>query len=172
VLRANQQIESGSRCSHPAAFISLPTGDSIPVFRAQYPVARHLRPMVTEKVNEWYAKGVTTLSPHNNAWNSSIIIARKKDAQGNWCKYRICIDPRHVNALLPECNLPIPIFSELFRKLEGFKIASALDLESSYHQFTVEELDRMKTACTWDGLLLKLNLLLSPFFSLVDLFPT
>ena len=151
-LNAHDKLDPRRRCTHKASIVHLKTGSASPIFRNQYPVPRSLNPVVQQQVDEWLALGVIIPCPHGCPWNSPLLVVRKKDAKGEWSKYRICIDPRPINTLLPDCDLALPTFSELFRRLEGFAIASALDLASSFTQFTIAKMDRIKTAFTWGGI--------------------
>jgi hypothetical protein len=54
-----------------------------------------------------------------------------------------------VNGLIPDDKLALPKINELFARLHGFSIASALDLKQSYHQFSLDLEDQIKTTFTW-----------------------
>ena len=149
-LQENIAISPASLCSHPKAIVSFNISPKAkPIFRAQYPVPRAVEQVVTDKVNQWLKAGVIEPTPHDNPWNSPLLVARKRDAQGNWTKHRVCIDPRHINQLMPRHSSSIPRIRELLRRLERFVIASALDLWESYHQFAVHPRDRKYMAFTW-----------------------
>ena len=150
-LEANQKVTVAERCTHPAAVIPLDTGSAGPVYRSQYPIPQQLEPVVTEKVLEWWRNGTTTRAPHSAAWNSPLLAVRKRDVAGNYTKHRICLDPRAINLLIPDLELAIPKIADLFKKLHGFVVASSLDLEEGYHQFSILEKDRIKTTFTWKG---------------------
>ena len=57
-LEANEGLSPHELCTHPAAVVSLNTGDAEPVFRDQYKVAHALWPVVDAKVQEWLKDGV------------------------------------------------------------------------------------------------------------------
>ena len=113
VLEENKQLSGRQRCSHPAATIPLDTGDHTPVYRSQYNVPQALEHVVTEKVNDWFERGVTARAPHSSNWNSPLLVVRKRDAQGNYTKHRVCIDPRAINQLIPDLKLTVPKIAEL-----------------------------------------------------------
>ena len=75
----------------------------------------------------------------------------KKDLQGNHTDVRICQDLRGLNLLLKDDTAGIPRIQDLFDRLKGFKVASALDLFESYHQFALATKDQEKTAFSWGG---------------------
>ena len=127
-------IPTGSFCSHPAAVVKLDTGDAAPVFRPQYLVADALKPVISEQVESWSTLGVIVPASPDTPWNSPLLAAKKKDLYGRWTKHRVCIDPRAINALLPDNSLAVPRINELFDQLRGARYFSALDLLHSYHQ--------------------------------------
>ena len=150
-LKENGQLTGHQRCTHPAAVIPLDTGDHAPVYRSQYNVPQALEHVVTDKVNDWFQRGIIARAPHSSSWNSPLLVVRKRDPLGNYTKHRVCIDPRAINQLIPDLSLAVPKIAELFRKLHGFEVASSLDLQESYHQFPIREEDRIKTTFTWMG---------------------
>jgi hypothetical protein len=87
----------------------------------------------------------------DSPWNSPITVAPKKDALGNKIDVRVCLDPRHLNNIVEDEAYPIPIIKSLFEKLNGFSVASSLDLMWSYHQFPIHAPHRIKTTFTWNG---------------------
>ena len=151
VLAKNAAIPPTSRCTHPAAVVHLPTGDAAPAYRPQYPVPAALRHIIDDKIADWLKNNVISPAPVNSPWNSPLLLARKKDIFGRWTKHRVCIDPRAVNILMPDGPSILPRIQELFDRLRGFVIASALDLQDSYHQFSIHKPHRVKTTFTWGG---------------------
>ena len=150
-LQANAGIPVGSFCSHEAAVVHLDTGDAAPVFRPQYRVADTLKEVVSKQVRAWVDQGVVVPAPADVQWNSPLLVAKKKDLYGRWTKHRVCIDPRAINALLPDNMLAVPRINELFDRLRGARVFTALDLLHSYHQFRIAPEDCIKTAFSWDG---------------------
>jgi hypothetical protein len=68
--------------------------------------------------------------------------------------YRICMELRHINALLASegfSNGRVPKVDELLSRLEGFTHASTLDLSAAYNQLEVAKEDRHKLAFTYKG---------------------
>jgi hypothetical protein len=64
---------------------------------------------------------LTIIAPStiNSPWNSALLIAPKKDIGGNRTGWRVCIDPRHINLLIPDANFPLPLIREILEKLAG-----------------------------------------------------
>ena len=150
-LAANEQLSASRLCTHPAAVVSLDTGEAEPVYRSQYKVAQALWPVADAKVQEWFKDGVTVRAPHDAPWNSPLLVTRKKDLFGKWTKHRVCIDPRPINNLLPNSPLAVPRVNDLFERLQGAVVFSALDLRQSFHQFAIKRDDQVKTTFTWNG---------------------
>jgi hypothetical protein len=73
---------------------------------------------------------------------------------GGKTDFRVCLDFRHINALLSRegfSNGRVPRVEELLRRVTGFTHASCLDLSAAYQQLTVAAEDRHKTAFTYQG---------------------
>ncbi|KAL6076819.1 hypothetical protein QOT17_002524 [Balamuthia mandrillaris] len=90
---------------------SIRTPDPTLVFRHQYPIPYHLMLIINLQAVKWLHTGVIVLTPPDSPWNSPLTIVPKKDADGN----------------------PVVITS----KVQGFFIASALDLIWSYIQCSI-----------------------------------
>jgi hypothetical protein len=151
-LEQNAAIPPTSLCTHPSAVVRLPMSDDEPVYRRQYPIPHALKPVVDEKVAEWRSHGTITRAPAASPWNSPLLVASKKDADGRKSAHRVCIDPRAINTKLKDSAAMIPLILALFTLLSGFVVCSALDLQNSYHQFPLHPSDRLKTTFTWNNL--------------------
>lgn len=150
-LNANLAVPSTSFCNIPEATVHLATGESAPIYRRQYPIPKVLEPLLAKKVQKWIEQGVIKEAPPGCAWNSPIVWVAKKDEFGEKVDTRFCIDPRPINAILPDDKFPIPLVDSIFEKLGQAVVFSTLDLVDSYHQFPVAEEDQQKTAFTWNG---------------------
>jgi transposase InsO family protein len=151
VLKENESLPSSSHCTHPAAIVTLDTGDAPPVYRRQYPVADKLIPVLNDQVDTWIKEGIIEPAPAGTSWNFSLLVVPKKDLSGKLTKYRVCIDPRPLNEHIQHEEKSVPVIQELFKKLAGFAYATALDLKYSYHQFPITKADRPKTTFTWNS---------------------
>ena len=63
----------------------------------------------------------------------------KRDNAGNNKGWRICIDPRHINEMLPDVNYPLPKIEDILESLSGFIVASRIDLVSGFNQIMVNQ---------------------------------
>ncbi|SAL98425.1 hypothetical protein [Absidia glauca] len=115
----NQKVDPKSFCSVPESKVTLDTPEGKTCYRRQYPIPDTLMPLVDEAVAKWKADGTVIRSTSNNQWNSPLTLAPKKDADGKKTKKRPCLDPRHINNLLPDDKFPIPLIREIFEKSKG-----------------------------------------------------
>jgi len=151
LILENQEIPTNQFCPIPEATIHLPTNPDKYVFRRQYPIAKHLQSAVTAEVERWLEQGIIEQAPVFSTFNTPIFAVPKKDDQGKPTLYRICLDYRSLNELLPNDNYPLPRITDIFQALSGSAIFSTLDLKSAYHRFPIATEDRHKTAFTWNN---------------------
>ena len=142
---------SGAFCNLPEATVHLDTGANKASFVKQYRIPYRLNRVFEETINKWLEKQIIIDSPVGCAWNSPLLAVPKKDANGNFVKSRVCLDPRHINNILADDKFPIPSLSELLDRVAGSAYFSSLDLEWSYHQFPLAQNDQEKTAFTYNG---------------------
>ena len=149
-LEYNASIDDSSYCTHPASVISLklPAGTK-PIFRRQYPVPERLRPVVSTQVEKWLNQGVLVPAKPGVQWNFPLTVAPKKDLTGAKVDHRVCIDPTALNDILPDFNYPIPRIEDLLSKVQGFQIASSLDLQQGYCQDLNDEATKDILTITW-----------------------
>ncbi len=86
-------------------------------------------------------------------WGSPIVMVGKKD--GEW---RMCVDYRAVNSLLPTVLkpyskakgvlslVPIPKIDELLATMEGCQVFSTMDIRSGFHHIALDEESKAKSA--------------------------
>jgi hypothetical protein len=80
-----------------------------------------------------------------------LVVVPKKDSEGVVTGMRVCIDPRHINALTADDHHPLPSIMEYLDNASGAAVISKLDIRASFHQFAVLEDHRDVLAFTWDG---------------------
>ncbi|SAM02503.1 hypothetical protein [Absidia glauca] len=147
-MQNNLKIDPKSFCSVPESKVTLDTPEGKTCYRRQYPIPDKLMPLVDEAVNKWKAEGTVIRSTSNNQWNSPLTLAPKKDADGKKTKKRPCLDPRHINNLLPDDKFPIPLIREIFEKLKNSRVFTTLDLKNAFHRFQIDPKDQHKTTFT------------------------
>ena len=83
----------------------------------------------------------------NSPYASPVVVVEKKDGSN-----RVCVDYRKLNKLTVFDPEPMPAAVDLFKKLNGDKFFSKIDLSKGYWQVTISEADIPKTAfVTLDG---------------------
>lgn len=98
-----------------------------------------LESKVDDIVNDWLEKGV--IRPAVSPWNSPLVIVRKKNND-----IRLCVDFRSLNAATLRPIFPIPDTKDILDHLQNSYYFSTIDLSSAFHQCTIEERDKQKTA--------------------------
>ena len=131
-------------------------GDHPPICQKPYTLAlKHYEWVQKEVVQlEWTRIITRSVSP----WASPIVIVPKKSAPDEPPRRHMCINFQRLNALQPAVvkvdskakgNLtlhPLPKIDELYTKLDGAKIFSALDLTSGYYHIELGLTSQAKTA--------------------------
>ena len=140
----------------PLITMEIDTGDSPPVCQRPYNL-----PL---KHAEWVKKELETLekagiiSRSISPWASPIVIVPKKTEPGEPPKKRLCVDYRVINSLIPPVTkahskakgvltlVPLPKIDEIYARLRGSTIFSALDMTSGYHHMELSEEAKPKSA--------------------------
>ena len=93
-----------------------------------------------------------------SAWASPIVVQAKRTAPGEPPKWRLCVDYRAINSLLPPVKkafskakgvsilVPLPKIDEIYTHLKDFKIYSTFDMQSGYYHMVLSEESRPKSA--------------------------
>ena len=145
----------------PLVTMDTETGDSPPICQRPYSLAlKHIEWVHKElEVLEKAGVIVRSVSP----WASPIVVVPKKSEPGEPPRRRMCVDYRMINSLLPPVNkahskakgvlslVPLPKINEIYAKLKGSKIFSALDLRSGYHHIGLTKEAQPKTAFVVGG---------------------
>ena len=117
-LDLNLALPKNTHCTHPAAVIKLEAGDT-PIFRRQYPIPHAAIGSVQQTISNWLDRGYIREADSKSQWNFPLVVVPKKDAEGNRTDYRVCLDTRALNKILPQFKYPIPIIREMFPRVEG-----------------------------------------------------
>jgi hypothetical protein len=88
-------------------------------------------------------------------WASPIVVAPKRDNEGNWTLHRLCINYRRINELL---DIPQTDFDDIWDTVQApgtCKFISSFDIASAFHQCALAEKSKKFTAflCPGHGLL-------------------
>lgn len=151
LLEANAMIPKTSFCTVPESIVELNTPEGVTSHRRQYALPIKAQQDIEDTIKKWEADGTIEAAPVNTAWNSPLTLAPKKDAEGNYTGTRPCLDPRHINKLLPDDRYPLPLISDIFHTMDGAAVFTTLDLKSAFHRFQIHPKDRHKTAFTFNN---------------------
>ena len=150
-LEDNAKIPKASYCPVPEMKVYLDVPPGVTLFRRPRSFAAAQMPILDEAVKTWLEDDVITLAPPGNAYNNTLTLAAKKDADGNKTLYRVCLDPRPLNALLPDDRFPVPLISDIMNFAGGNEVFSTIDLRQAYHRLPIHEHDRKLTAFMHGG---------------------
>ena len=103
---------------------------------------------------------VRSVSP----WANPIVVVPKRTAPGEPPKWRLCVDYRALNSLLPPVKkafsrakgiltlVPLPKIDEIYARLKGSNIYSTFDMRSGYYHMALSEKSRPKSALvSWEN---------------------
>ena len=135
--------------------MEIDTGDSLPVAQSPYTLPLKHYDWVRQEIETLEKSGVIERSL--SRWASLVIVVPKKSTPDEPLRRRLCVDYRKVNALQPEVKrtdkgtgclslYPLPKIDEMFSKLGGATIFSAIDLRSGYYHIGLMQESRAKSA--------------------------
>lgn len=115
------------------------TGDAKP--RASPPRAISLikQELIEKTVKELFNSGA--IIPSHSPWSSATVLVKKKNGES-----RMCIDYRPLNEVTKRDVFPLPRIDTLLSRMGNAKYFSTIDLYKGYHQLTIDEESREKTA--------------------------
>jgi hypothetical protein len=119
---------------------TIPTQEgAIPPCRAMYRLSPKEREVMEATIRDLLDKGY--IEPSSAPYGAPIVFAVKKDQS-----LRMCCDYRALNKQTIKNKWPMPRADDLFDRLAGATVFSALDLASGYHQIRIAQEDVEKTA--------------------------
>jgi len=152
LLQENGKIPKTSHCPVPEMKVYLPVPDNVELNRRSRVFPYSQRPILDDAINRWLDDDVITLAPAGNRHNNTLTLAAKKDANGEKTLFRVCLDPRPLNAYLPDDNFPVPLISDIMDFAGGNEVFSTVDLRQAYHRLPIHEEDQPLTAFTHNGI--------------------
>lgn len=96
-------------------------------------VRKHIEELLSSKV----------IRKSKSPWASNVVLVRKKNG-----KLRLCVDYRMLNKKTVKDSYALPRVEEVFDILNGAKLFSTTDMKSGYHQVSVEDQHKCRTAFT------------------------
>jgi transposase InsO family protein len=123
-----------------------------PIAQRPYRKTSAQEKIIAEMCEQFYRDNI--IRPSQSPWSSPVVLQKKKD--GSW---RFCIDFRKLNEVTEKDNYPLPRIQEILDALNGSKYFSKLDFQGGYHQVSIDELDKPKTAFITRDMLWEYNVM-------------
>ena len=148
--------DSGDIGKTPLLEVEIDTGDSLPITQKPYTLPLKHTTWVQRELEILEKAGVIVRSV--SPWASPIVVVPKRTAPGKPPKWRLCVDYRALNSLLPPVKkafskakgiltlVPLPKIDEIYARLKGSKIYSTFDMRSGYYHMVLSEKLRPKSA--------------------------
>ena len=136
--------------------VEIDTGDGLPITQKPYTLPLKHTEWVQRELEILEKAGVIVrcVSP----WASPIVVVPKRTVPGEPPKWRLCVDYRALNSLLPLIKkafskakgiltlVPLPKIDEIYARLKGSNIYSTFDMRSGYYHMVLSEKSRPKSA--------------------------
>ena len=129
--------------------MEIDTGDSPPICQRPYNLPLKHADWVRKELEMLEKAGI--ISRSISPWASPIVIVPKKTEPEQPPKKRLCVDYRALNSLIPPVTkahskakgvltlVPLPKIDEIYARLRGSTIYSALDMKNGYHHMELSE---------------------------------
>lgn len=156
-IDANANLDPRGHCNLPGSLIELPLKQGIKKpYSRQYDIPLVHHQVVRDQIQKWINHRVIQRAAPNTAFNSSILVVKKKNAKGEYTgDVRVVTDCRRINASLDQSRLdtfPLPLISDIHRKMSQCKLFTTIDLSACFHSFKIKKgLDRQLTSFTFDN---------------------
>ena len=136
--------------------MKIDTGDSPPITQKPYTFPLKHAKWVQKELEILGKAGVIVRSV--SPWAGPIVVVPKRTAPGEPLKWRLCVDYRAINSLLPPEKkafskakgiltlVPLPKIDEIYTHLKDSKIYSTFDMQSGYYHMVSSEESRPKSA--------------------------
>ena len=117
------------------------TGNSPPIRQSPRRIPPHLTEQVRDELNKLVSEGI--LEESDGGWASPIRLVRKKTGE-----LRVCADMRKLNSVTRLPAYPIPCIDDTLDALSRSSLFCVLDMNSAYHQISIDPSDREKATIT------------------------
>ena len=141
VLRKHDRMFDGHIGHTDLITHRIDTGDHPPVRQSPRRIPPHLRDELRSQLDDLAQQGI--LEEADGTWASPVMLTRKKNS-----KWRLVVDLRRVNAITNLPAYPIPRIDDASETLAGSSYFCVLDMNSAYHQISIDPTDRVKTTIT------------------------
>lgn len=151
----NELMEKNETVYHTLPFTTtieatIRTVNNDPIWVKQYPYPISDHDFVNGEIEKLLENGIIqkSFSPYNSPiWT----VPKKGLDENNRPKRRMVIDFQKLNSQTIRDRYPIPDVNMTLQNLGNAKLFSTIDLESGFHQITIRESDREKTAFSING---------------------
>ena len=152
-LDENAKIDPASHCTLPSMVVELKVGPNCKVQeRPRQFYSQMEKTEVDKTVKQWLKDGVIVLIEGHCPYNSTLMMAARRDLEGKILKHRVCLDPRTLNKqLLDTDQFPLPKISDVHAKVAGAARYSTFDLSQAFHRMKIKEESQELMAFTYDN---------------------
>ena len=141
-------VDSSNIGKTPLVEMEIDTGDSLPITQKPYTLPLKHAEWVQKELEILEKAGVIVKSV--SPWASPIVVVPKRTAPEEPSKWRLCVDYRAINGLLPPVKrafskvkgvltlVPLHKIDEIYTCLKDSKIHSTFDMQSGYYHMVFQ----------------------------------
>lgn len=139
VLDEHREIFEKKMGTTPYAEHRIETGDHAPIAMPPYQMTVTKKEILKKEIDQLLDEDA--IEECESPWAAPVVLVPKKDGT-----MRLCVDYRRLNSITKTDTYPLPRMDDLLYATKRTSYMSTLDLKSGYHQVSVREQDRDKTA--------------------------
>ena len=121
--------------------IHIDTGTHNPIYSAPYKVSDEVRTKLKKELDIYLRHGFIRVATQTN-WASPAVAVIKKNGE-----IRQCVDFTKINKITTTCHFPIPVISDILRRLGASRFFTTLDGKQGFHQIRMHQ-DSIQKTCT------------------------